>query len=302
MSDTNNTNALNAAETLLLRLVRAGDADGWRQFVNRYEQRLFAFALGRLDQSATAQDLVQETFIGFLQSMNRFQGNASLESFLFRILRRRIVDHYRSRGQHHVVHACEIGDEPVHLNLENVPSKDTTASRYVHNEEQIDAHQNALSVAIGSVTNELRESHKFRDLKIAEGLFYAGLRNQKLAELISIAPNEVAVVKHRLLQRLNDQVCCVLGPVNAASERIETDLITAWEVHRPSCPKRSTLRRYTLGILPPPWQDFVSFHVETLGCRYCLANLTELKSVPTPNRRDDRLFQSTIGFLKPTLG
>jgi len=76
------------------------------------------------------------------------------------------------------------------------------------------------------------------------------------------------------------------------------DLQEIWLDQRPSCPKRTTLGKYSLEILPEQWRDFVHFHVETLGCGFCQANLVELASEDVPS--DDAhevLFQSTIGFL-----
>ncbi|MFG0289281.1 MAG: RNA polymerase sigma factor [Rhodopirellula sp. JB044] len=300
-SDANNERRLSAAERHLLTLVRSGDADGWRQFVDRYEKRLLAFAVARVDQNATAQDLVQETFIGFLQNMNRFEERSSVESFLFRILRRRVVDFYRSRGTTEMLRACEIGDQIEHARIDEVPSNDATASQYVRNEEQLLQQQNALSRAIEIVTGEMREAEKFRDLSIVEAIFYAGLRNHQIAELMTLPANDIAVVKHRFIQRLQRQIASggELGSeVPSETSRINADLAAAWEFNRPTCPKRSTLGRYMLSILPSSWQDFVNFHVETLGCRYCRANLFEMQNTSGPQPRDERMFQSTIGFLK----
>ena len=294
------------ADRHLLALIRTGDADGWSQFVDRYERRLFAFALGRVDQPATAEDLVQETFIAFLKSMDQFREQGSLESLLFRILRRRIVDHYRSTGQDRLISSCKIVDDLVPPVLEQFPSGDLTASQYVRREEQSDEDQFALCQAIARVTNNLRDAEKFRDMKIAEGLFYAGLANQKLADLMSASPNEIAVVKHRLIQKLSDLIH-VGESLRDSKDNVvrlgETDLHAAWESHRPSCPKRSTLGKYTLDILSPAWKDFVDFHVKTLGCLYCNANLDELNrdtGSAIRSSKKKQLFQSTVGFLPPS--
>lgn len=147
--------SLNQADRQLLRLIRADDADGWNQFLERYQHRLIAFAIGRVDQQATAEDLVQETFIAFLKSMNHFREQGSLESFLFRMLRRRIIDHYRASGQDRKVPACQIGTESATICLDQVASSDLTASQYARLDEQLDEDQHALSQAIGEVTGEL---------------------------------------------------------------------------------------------------------------------------------------------------
>ncbi|TWU34579.1 RNA polymerase sigma factor [Novipirellula aureliae] len=305
-------NSLNQADRHLLGLIRAGDVDGWNQFLGRYQRRLTAFAIGRVDQLATAEDLVQETFVAFLKSIDRFREQGSLESFLFRMLRRRIVDYYRASGQERKVPVCQIGTEPSAVNLDQVASSDLTASQYARLDEQLEEDQRTLSLAIVTITGELCRAEKFHELKIAEGLFYAGIRNRQLAELLGVSENEIAVIKHRLIKKLSrcvqtyqaslDPVQTIDGVV--APELRDADLRAAWETHRPSCPKRSTLGKYTLGILSPAWHDFVRYHVETLGCLFCDANLAEFRKLPptAPSTINNHLFQSTVGFLPPPNG
>ena len=60
---------LNEAERYLLQQVRAGDADGWMQLVDRFEGRLTAFAARQLSNRDDAQDIVQETFLSFIKAL-----------------------------------------------------------------------------------------------------------------------------------------------------------------------------------------------------------------------------------------
>ena len=292
---------LSEADQHLLDLVRSGDTDGWSQFVQRYQRRLIAFATARAGQHATAEDLVQETFVAFLQSMSTYRADCDLESFLFQILRRRIIDHYRSQGKTKLIPACDLPNYGLHddsreSSLAVQPSTELTASRHISNQEQLTETDRRLSGAIATLADELRSNEKFRDLKIAEGLFYAGISNKELATLIDVTANEIAVVKHRLIKRVSDLV-----GKSAPEETFnfqETSLREVWEDHRPSCPKRSTLGQYTLGILPVAWNNFITFHVTTLGCIYCNANLTELSENEPSTQQADHLFRSTIGFLE----
>jgi len=299
---------MSEADQHLLQLIDAGDHDGWVQFVARFQKRLMAFASRQVDQNATAEDLVQETFVSFLTARHSFRGTCELESFLFQILRRRIVDHYRRQGTNREVPACVFGANPQTASganpLQQAESLDMHASWYARQAEAIDHNQRTLETAVQQLATSLQKSENFRDLKIAEGLFYAGRRNRELAAVLQLSENEVALIKHRLLRRLRQFVeeSGQQSP-NADFEGAETAslLTSVWESLRPSCPKRTTLGKYTLGILPPHWDDFVRFHLETLGCSFCAANLAELQ---TPDETDeafasrDRLFQSTVGFLK----
>ena len=76
-----------------------------------------------------------------------------------------------------------------------------------------------------------------------------------------------------------------------------------WRRHRLSCPSREELGGHLLGILDAQAADYVQFHLETIGCRYCLANIEDLKSqqdASESNRaqgRRKRYFQSSAGYL-----
>src|SRR5947209_15920819 len=85
------------AERFLLDRVRQRDGDAWAQLVARYEGRLSAFARGRGGRNPDAEDLVQETFLRLLRGLGSFRGEASLETYLFLLLRRTMIDAHRGR-------------------------------------------------------------------------------------------------------------------------------------------------------------------------------------------------------------
>ncbi len=71
-----------------------------------------------------------------------------------------------------------------------------------------------------------------------------------------------------------------------------------WRRHRLSCPSRQELGSYLLGVLPDDAARYLAFHMEMAGCRYCEANLADLKSQqaePPANaeQRRRKYFQST---------
>ena len=76
-----------------------------------------------------------------------------------------------------------------------------------------------------------------------------------------------------------------------------------WRRARLSCPSREQLGSLLLGALPLKTAEYVRFHLETVGCRYCQANLADLESQhadqssPAEARRR-KYFQSSVGHLK----
>lgn len=61
--------------------------------------RLLGFARLQLSDSVTAEDMVQETLASALESLHRFKGQAQFETWVFGILRHKLVDAIRKRGR-----------------------------------------------------------------------------------------------------------------------------------------------------------------------------------------------------------
>ncbi|HRA88311.1 MAG TPA: hypothetical protein PK992_09580 [Planctomycetaceae bacterium] len=75
-----------------------------------------------------------------------------------------------------------------------------------------------------------------------------------------------------------------------------------WQRSRLSCPVRTELGSYLLGTLTEAAAAYVEFHLRTVGCRVCQANLNDLEEQSTqseqvPGRRR-RFFESSAGLLR----
>jgi hypothetical protein len=80
-----------------------------------------------------------------------------------------------------------------------------------------------------------------------------------------------------------------------------------WRRNRLSCPSREQLGSQLLGILNEEMAEYITFHIETIGCRYCQANLDDLKQQQAAaqrpateqlTKRRRKYFQSSAGFLQ----
>ena len=78
----------------LLRALRAGDEAAFARFVRRHHQSLVHVALGFVSSRAVAEEVAQETWVGFIAGLREFEGRCRLRTWLFRIL----VNRARSRG------------------------------------------------------------------------------------------------------------------------------------------------------------------------------------------------------------
>ena len=72
-----------------------------------WRPQLLAFALRRLRNREQAEDAVQETLVAAMEGLDRFAGNSSLSTWLFGILKHKIVDGIRHAPTEEPLEACE---------------------------------------------------------------------------------------------------------------------------------------------------------------------------------------------------
>ncbi len=85
-------------------------------------------------------------------------------------------------------------------------------------------------------------------------------------------------------------------------DRGEHSLGAIWRRERLTCPTREELGSYLLQVLDEGRQDYIGFHLKSIACPYCLANLADLQSLqheaaPKKRERQRRIFESSAGYL-----
>ena len=85
-------------------------------------------------------------------------------------------------------------------------------------------------------------------------------------------------------------------------DRGEHSLGAVWRRERLTCPTREQLGSYLLQVLDDGQQEYVDFHLNTVACPFCLANLADLQTLqkepaPKAKERRRRFFQSSAGYL-----
>jgi RNA polymerase sigma-70 factor (ECF subfamily) len=72
-------------EVLVPALCR-GDADAFATLVDRHSRAMIRVAMAYVPSRAAAEEAVQETWIAVMRGIDRFEGRASLKTWIFRIL------------------------------------------------------------------------------------------------------------------------------------------------------------------------------------------------------------------------
>ncbi len=93
-----------------------------------------------------------------------------------------------------------------------------------------------------------------------------------------------------------------LSTIMAERDRGEHTVGAIWRRNRLSCPSREQLGSFVLGVLEEALQDYIEFHITTIGCSFCQANLHDLherqKEPPAQTKkRQKKLYESSAGML-----
>jgi RNA polymerase sigma-70 factor (ECF subfamily) len=110
--------AEDAADRELVERSRKGDNEAFRAIFERYKRRAYALALGVVHNKDAALDVVQEAFLRAHKHLGAFEGNASVYTWLYRIVMNAAIDHVRKEGRRKSV---DYDDAVAHLE-EDSPS------------------------------------------------------------------------------------------------------------------------------------------------------------------------------------
>jgi len=82
------------------------------EWVDRYGDYLFRYAMLRLRDRAAAEDAVQETFLAALSNRGTFSGDSSEATWLVGVLKHKIADHYRRQAREAPLEGADLAEHP----------------------------------------------------------------------------------------------------------------------------------------------------------------------------------------------
>lgn len=189
------------ADQFLVQRIAEGDAPAWEELIARYEGRLLAFVEHRLRNRASAEDIVQETFIGFLNSLPNYDRRRPLESYLFSICAYKLTDHLRREGRRPALAMSQTGDGSSNVAWQVVAERARPASSIVRSGERRGLEERAIIAALREQIEKWRERGDWLKLQCIELLFVGGLGNKEVSTLLEISEQQVANFKFDFLAR-----------------------------------------------------------------------------------------------------
>ncbi|HEX5758786.1 MAG TPA: sigma-70 family RNA polymerase sigma factor [Thermoanaerobaculia bacterium] len=159
-------------ETAVVDRARKGDADAFRELVERYSARLFRLAYRITGEEAAAEDAVQESFLRAYRWLSRFDARAQFGTWLYRIAVNTTIEMMRKQKRHHHPQPVLESGEPDPLAA--LPSAGPGPERLALSQEV----ERAVRAAMGELTPLERAAFVLRHFEgrsIAEICAHLGL-------------------------------------------------------------------------------------------------------------------------------
>lgn len=207
------------SDRLLIQQIRAGEKAvrdaAWAELYERYHGRVRAYVRRRLMTASLVDDTVQETFIGFQNSLPNYDDRRDLQSWLFSIASYKVIDTLRREGRQPYLSDAEGPDEPLAAESD---SRQRKASSLYRSKEQRDIEALTLARELRRYLGELQQSKDYPRLRVLELLFVKTWKNQRVAVALGLPEQTIANYKFQAVRRLSAAVRAAQLPPDAFPE------------------------------------------------------------------------------------
>ncbi len=190
------------SDRLLIAQIRQGDPRAWETLIARYEGRLLAYVQRRIRDRSASEDVVQETFVGFLNSLPNFDDRRELQTYLFTIASHKLTDHLRKTGRHPLRHLPEGNDELLDQQSDGQP----TASSRARSDEREQLERAALARCLGQIIRGWQDKGDYVRLKVMELLWVKGWANRDVAAFLNVSEQQVANYRFAAVKKLTELI------------------------------------------------------------------------------------------------
>lgn len=166
-------------------------------WLDNYGDQLFRFAMARVRNRATAEDLVQDTLIAAIQSKDQFRGESTEKTWLTGILKNKIIDHIRKENREVLM---EMEALEAKLNSEDCFNIIGRWRKKIHcwdlPDKSFESEEfwNILKICLDELPQNLATLFMLREID--------GLSTNELCDVVGMKPNNVWTTLSRVRMKL----------------------------------------------------------------------------------------------------
>jgi RNA polymerase sigma-70 factor (ECF subfamily) len=191
------------SDRLLISRVRQNDQSAWAELDRRYRGRLTAYVRRRLKDHASVEDVVQETFIGFSNSLANYDDKRDLQTWLFTIAAHKVTDQLRKMGRLRYKTGSDSDDEVM---IQSEDERQRVASSLARSAERRESEEDALGVALRELVREFQAKGEWTKVMALELLYVKGWGNAEVAAHLKRSEQDIANLKFQAKKRIREHL------------------------------------------------------------------------------------------------
>jgi len=183
-------------ELKLIELAQNGDKKALTELVKLYEQTVYNFSFKICRNKDKAENTMQETFLSMVKSLNQFNGQSKLSTWLYRVVSNHCLMLARSQNKHDY---SSFDDEDSSIEEKEIADWKVTPDKVTENNEL----KNTLDAAIQKLPAEYRIVFLLRDVE--------ELSTEETAKIVELSVPAVKSRLHRARAFLRNELNGKLG-------------------------------------------------------------------------------------------
>jgi RNA polymerase sigma-70 factor (ECF subfamily) len=165
----------------LVKRCLAGEDSAWEELLRTHNRRVYNLCYRFTSRTGEAEDLTQEIFIKVFQSLQSYDAaQGSFITWLSRVARNHLVDHYRRTHQERLTSSIE--DEPIGLEDKPSPEEHPLEEHPLARVESRERRE-MLQAALERLSPDMREAVILRD--------FQDLDYDEIAQVLGVPPGTV---------------------------------------------------------------------------------------------------------------
>lgn len=162
----------NVNDEEIVKRVKSGDIDAFEELIAKYEKRVFSLIYNMLKNDNDIEDIAQEVFVKVYRNIDKFHGNSSLYTWIYRITTNLCLDYIKKqKSVIYIDEKLQLDDGEVELQL---PSEEKLQDE-LYEEKEL---KQKLEKAIAKLQDKQRIMIVLRDIK--------GLSYEEISEILEM--------------------------------------------------------------------------------------------------------------------
>lgn len=178
----------------VVKRVQAGDVAAFDQLIRKYRERLFGIVYNLTSNREDTADLVQDAFIKAFQSINRFQGQSSFFTWLYKIAVNTTLSHLRKNKMR------------TFFSLEKIQEDDPSSKILADLTDQTGADRDAYLKELQEKLNEALQKLSIKHRTVITLFEIDGLSHAEIAEIMDCSEGTVRSRLHYAKQFLQGEL------------------------------------------------------------------------------------------------